>query len=254
MQDDINHSWDPFLTERDKAVFKASGFGAVGGFGKRPAILVIDINYAFTGERREPILESIRHWSNSCGEDAWDALPHVQKLLDAGRSKGLPVIYTTGVRRPDGWDGGSWLWKNSRGGERKQTRDTQARDGNEINALIAPQPQDIMVYKQKPSGFAGTPLLSYLTLLRADSVIVVGTTTSGCVRATVIDAFSNNFRVAVMEEGCFDRSQASHAINLCDMHAKYADVVSTGTILDFIAGLPDGLFARTAPQVPQAAE
>jgi hypothetical protein len=70
-------------------------------------------------------------------------------------------------------------------------------------------------------------MASYLTLLGCDSVIVTGTTTSGCVRATVLDAFSLNYRIALAEEGCFDRSQASHAINLCDMNAKYADVVKT---------------------------
>ena len=100
-------------------------------------------------------------------------------------------------------------------------------DGNEIVTPIAPGPKDIVVLKQKPSGFFGTNLASYLTLLGCDSLIVTGTTTSGCVRATVLDAFSLNYRVALAEEGCFDRSQASHAINLCDMNAKYADVVKT---------------------------
>lgn len=252
MQDDKPRIWDEFLTERDRDVFKASGFGAVGGFGKRPALLVIDISYAFTGERSEPILESIKHFSNSCGEDAWTAIPHVQRLIEASRAKGVPVIYTTSHRRPDGWDGGSWLWKNTRGGEARTTRDTN-RDGNEIVDEIAPAPQDIVVYKQKPSGFAGTPLQSYLTLLQCDSVLVVGTTTSGCVRATVIDAFSNNYHVAVVEEGCFDRSQASHAINLCDMHAKYADVVTTEETLAYIEGLPTGLFEGLAPKAPAAA-
>ena len=85
-------------------------------------------------------------------------------------------------------------------------------------------------------------MTSYLTLLGADSVIVTGTTTSGCVRATVIDAFSYNYRVALAEEGCFDRSQASHAINLCDMNAKYADVVKYAKVLAFFDSLPDGLF------------
>src|SRR5690242_20184135 len=93
--------------------------------------------------------------------------------------------------------------------------------------MIAPGPRDIVIKKQKPSGFFGTNLASYLTLLGCDSVIVVGTTTSGCVRATAVDAFSLNYRVILAEEGCFDRSEASHAVSLCDMHAKYADVVST---------------------------
>ena len=71
---------------------------------------------------------------------------------------------------------------------------------------------------------------------------MTGTTTSGCVRASVIDAFSQNFRVIVAEEGCFDRCQASHAINLCDMNAKYADVISTAEVISYLNALPNGLF------------
>ena len=109
-------------------------------------------------------------------------------------------------------------------------------------APLAPAPQDIVVLKQKPSGFFGTNMSSYLTLLGCDSLLVTGTTTSGCVRATVLDAFSLNYRIALAEEGCFDRSQASHAINLCDMNAKYADVVKTSEILAYLENLPVGMF------------
>ena len=115
-------------------------------------------------------------------------------------------------------------------------------DGNEIVAMIAPGPRDIVIRKQKPSGFFGSNLASYLTLLGADSVVVVGTTTSGCVRATVVDAFSLNYRVILAEEGCFDRSEASHAVSLCDMHAKYADVVPTAEVLAYFDRLPADLF------------
>ena len=87
-----------------------------------------------------------------------------------------------------------------------------------------------MVRKQKPSAFFGTPLQSYLNLLGADSLVVTGGTTSGCVRATVVDAFSANYRVAVVAEACFDRVQSSHALSLADMHAKYADVVSASEL------------------------
>ncbi|MGA0315509.1 MAG: isochorismatase family protein, partial [Alphaproteobacteria bacterium] len=90
---------------------------------------------------------------------------------------------------------------------------------------IAPSSKDLVIRKLKPSAFFGTPLMAFLNDLGADSLIVTGTTTSGCVRASVLDAFSNNLRCTIVEEACFDRSQASHAINLCDMHAKYADVV-----------------------------
>jgi len=84
--------------------------------------------------------------------------------------------------------------------------------------------------------------MSYLNLLHCDSLIVTGCTTSGCVRATVIDAFSYNIRVAVAEDACFDRSEASHAVSLCDMHAKYADVMPAATVKEFIRSLPNDLF------------
>jgi len=232
--------WNQYLTERDKQVFAAAGYGARQGFGKRPAILVIDVNYAFCGDKPEPILESIKRWRNSCGEEAWEAIKAIKRLLAAGRARGLPVIYTTNTRREDEWDAGSWAWKNNRSGERPKT--PLNIDPNRIIDEIAPAPQDIVIEKLKPSGFAGTPLLSYLVLLGADSLIVVGTTTSGCVRASVLDAFSQNYRIAVVEEGCFDRSQASHAINLCDMHAKYADVVKLEEALSFIQTLKAGMF------------
>ena len=85
-------------------------------------------------------------------------------------------------------------------------------------------------------------MASYLTLLGCDSVVIVGTTTSGCVRATAVDAFSLNYRVVLAEEGCFDRSEASHAISLCDMHAKYADVMKVGDVLAYFDTIPAGQF------------
>ena len=121
------------------------------------------------------------------------------------------------------------------------------------------RPQGHRDQKAEAVRFLGTNLTSYLTLLGCDSVIVVGTTTSGCVRATVVDAFSLNYRVILAEEGCFDRSEASHAVSLCDMHAKYADVVPTAEILAYFDQLPAELFdlpagVRTATQIKDAAE
>lgn len=233
--------WDKFLTERDKAVFAAAGFGALAEWGKRPALLIIDVNYAFCDETPKPILESIKKWRTSCGEDAWAAIPVLRRLIDRCRGKGIPVIYTTGSRRADNWDAGSWGWKSRRRAE-APVLEADGRDGNTIVDEIAPGPRDIVVLKQKPSGFAGTPLQSYLQLLGCDSLIIAGTTTSGCVRATVLDAFSQNFRCTVVEDGCFDRSEASHAINLCDMHAKYANVRPSAEVLDYLATVSQGLF------------
>src|SRR5712664_3196268 len=235
--------WNQFLTERDKAVFATSGYGARQGLGERPALRIIGVNCAVWGGKPEPILESIKKWRNSCGEDAWVALPFIRAMIDKAREKGLPVIYTTGVRRGDLWDSGSWAWKNNRSTEDAANKTVISNlDGNEIMAEIAPGPRDIVIYKQKPSGFFGTNLASYLTLLGCDSVIVTGTTTSGCVRASVLDAFSLNYRITIAEEGCFDRSEASHAVNLCDMNAKYADVIKTAEILAFFDTLPKCMF------------
>ena len=248
--------WDKFLTERDKAVFAQAGYGARGGFGKRPAVVVVDVSWAFCGEGPEPILESIKRWRNSCGEDAWVAIESIATLIHKAREREIPVIYTTGYRRDDNWDSGSWGWKNNRNAEDRTVQSNSVRDGNEIVTAIAPGPRDLVVYKQKPSGFFGTNLAAYLTLLGCDSIIVVGTTTSGCVRGTVIDAFSLNYRVAVAEEGCFDRSEASHAINLCDMNAKYADVIPTAEVIAFLDTLPAGLFelpAGTRHEAPHMA-
>ncbi len=233
--------WDQFLTERDKEVFKASGYGVRGGFGKRPVLLVIDINYNFTGDRPEPILDSIKRWPNSCGQEGWDAVPIARRVIDSAHENGVPVIYTTGDSRADGWDRGSWSWKNSRTSGPPIKRDSNF-GGNDIISELEPAPQDIVIRKLKPSGFYGTNMSAFLNLLQADTLLVTGTTTSGCVRATVIDGFSENFHVSIVEDACFDRSQASHAINLCDMNAKYADVISSAETIEFMDGLPRDLF------------
>ena len=159
--------WDKFLTARDRAVFSSAGYAKPQGFGMRPAVVIIDVNYNFCGDRPEPILDSIKRWPNSCGQYAWEALPHLQTLLDASRKKGLPVIYTTGTSREDGWDRGGWGWKNNRTGEARRTRESNL-DGNEINAEIAPESQDIVIKKLKPSGFFdGNPALDVAASERA---------------------------------------------------------------------------------------
>jgi maleamate amidohydrolase len=230
--------WNAYLTERDRKVFAASGLAARMGFGQRPALMIIDVNYNFTGDRPEPVLDSIKRWRNSCGQDGWDALVVIRRLIDSCRLKGLPIFYSTYTRRPDGFDTGSWRWKNSREFENNE----QDISGNMILAEIAPMPQDVVITKTKPSAFFGTPLLSFLIDLKVDTLIVCGVSTSGCVRATVVDAFSNNLRCMVVEDGCFDRSESSHAINLCDMNAKYADVITSVEAVGYVFGISPGLF------------
>jgi maleamate amidohydrolase len=106
--------------------------------------------------------------------------------------------------------------------------------GSEIVADISPQKHDFIILKKKPSVFFGTPLMSYLNKLDIDTVLVTGGTTSGCVRATVIDAFSYNFFVGVIEDCTFDRGEVTHAINLFDMDMKYADVMALHEVLAYL--------------------
>ncbi len=232
--------WDDVLTERDRKVFEKSGYGNRAGFGQRPALLVIDMNYNFVGDHPEPILKSIERFRNSCGEEGWQGVHRIRELLEEARKKHLPTFYTTGHEGGPSLAFGRWHGKNRRGAEDKAAT---WRKGNEIVAEIAPQEGDVLIRKQKPSAFFGTPLMSMLNEVQADTVLVTGCTTSGCVRASAIDAFSYNFRVAVVEECVFDRGQASHKINLFDMNMKYADVVSLHETLEYIRSLPDTLYA-----------
>jgi nicotinamidase-related amidase len=228
--------WDRFLTSSDREVISAAGYGAKGGLGERPVLLVVDMTYNFCGDRAEPILASIKRWRASCGEAAWDAVPQIEALIAVARQRGVPVIYTLRDARDDGWDRGRWRGKNRRSSE------DAGRDGNRIVAELAPQPGDIVLRKQKPSAFFATPLIAQLTQLRCDTVIVAGCTTSGCVRATVLDAFSYNLRVAVPQDAVFDRAEASHAISLFDMNAKYADVLPAAEIAAWLRAVPQGMF------------
>lgn len=234
--------WDKFLTDHDRAVAAASGFGSRAGFGQRPAVIVVDVNYAFVGETRQPMLESIKTWSTSCGDVGWDAIPHIARLLAAARARRLPVFFSTGTdARADGFDRGAWAFKSSHSGKPKQPPARNVR-GNDIVAEIAPEPHEFLISKLKPSVFSGTPLPGYLVELGIDTLIVCGTTTSGCVRATVLDAFNLNYHIAVVEECTFDRFESSHAMSLFDMNAKYADVISLADALAHLESVKAGLY------------
>jgi maleamate amidohydrolase len=238
--------WDDVLTERDKLVFAAAGYGKRQGFGRRPAVLVVDVNYNFVGDVPEPILDSIKKYRNSCGEEGWEAVGRIRKLLDAARAASVPILYSTAPARQTSLTAGRWHGKNSRGTEDFHS---PAQHGNEIVREIAPQDGDIVIRKDKPSVFFGTPLMSYLHELQVDTLLVAGTTTSGCVRATVVDAFSYNFKVVVVEECVFDRGQTSHKINLFDMQAKYADVVPLEAALGYLDELSRELAAAQSPTI-----
>ena len=213
--------------------------------------MVIDVNYNFCGDRAEPILESIERWRYSCGEVAWTTgIPAIEKILDVSRRKRLPIIYTTNPRRADGFDLGVWSDKSHRA---EDDVDVMGHMGNEIVAEVAPHPDDLFIEKRKPSAFFGTPLMSHLTMLGADSLILTGTTTSGCVRATAVDALSYDLRVTIPHEGAFDRGEVSHKIALFDLHMKYVDVTDLDDVLGYLEGLESGLFDDVYPPAAKAA-
>ncbi len=222
MGEEATYGWDSFLTGRDRDIAATAGYGARMGPGLRPALLLIDVTYAFCGEREQMNAQTNRVYRNACGAAAWDAVDVMVRLLGAARAGGVPVVYTKPVRaRPDGRNRGRWLDKNRRGGE-DMAPPPRAYD---IVDAIAPIAADLVIEKEKPSGFFGTPLSAYLTDWAVDTVLLCGGVTSGCIRSTAIDGFSHNYRVGVVREATFDRIEASHWINLFDLDQKYADVI-----------------------------
>jgi len=218
----ITEIWRKIFSSEELEVFASSGHGEDMGSPGPVAIVVIDVNHHFAGDRPEPILESIKRWPYSCGEAGWEAASQIESVLRVGRDSGIPIIYTTGVP-PNARSIGPGRWKE-KGSRSLMTLETLAA-GQEILRSIAPQDGDIVLEKEKPSAFFGTPLASLLIDKRIRSMLVCGATTSGCVRATVVDAFSLNYYVAVVAEATFDRSPTSHAVNLFDMSQKYCDVI-----------------------------
>ncbi len=213
---------------RDLAVYEAAGYGRPATPGRRPMLLVIDATFAFIGRERLPIMKSIARSPNACGEAGWDAVAAIAALLPAARALGRPVVYSTGFARLGRKGMGLWTEKHPRAAAEGNV------DDNRLPDLITPAEHDIVLEKTKPSLFHGTPLLDLLIREGADTVIVTGGTTSGCVRSTVVDAFSANFPVLVVEDAVFDRAELSHAVNLFEMHQKYANVVTSDEALAYL--------------------
>lgn len=185
--------------------------------GPRPALLAIDLyNLVFEGGPRPPH-EVTKEFSSSCGVYAWNAIAPIQELLAAARANGVPVIYTTVETRTE----------VDPTGVKATNRDMRRIDPRayEIRSEFKPEPGDLIIYKERASALFGTPLIAHLKIRGIQSLIVCGESTSGCVRASVVDAYSYGFHTVVVEECCFDRSPLSHKVNLFDLHHKYADVM-----------------------------
>ena len=223
----MTRPWDGVFSETELETWRLGGYGSNAGLGERPAVIVIDVVRAFTGDKGDDHAASVRKYRQSCGPYAWAAIPYIQRLVAGGREKGLPIVYTRAVVQPVALRTGQ-MRKNARAG--REDPETLAR-GKAWLPELTPQPGDIVIEKPKPSVFFGSPLLGYLLALRVDHLIVAGCTTSGCVRASVYDAFQYEFGVTIVQEAVFDRFPTSHKVNLFDMNAKFADVRPLADVL-----------------------
>ena len=201
--------------------------------GPKPAILAIDLyKKAYQGGNR-PVLEVNRKFSGSCGENAWKAIEPTQKLFAAARKSGVPVIYST--RHAD-----------------TMVHSTNRRMGRETENLYAiqeglePEPGELVIYKERASAFFGTPLIAHLRKMGVESLIICGESTSGCVRASTVDAYSYGFHNVLVEECTYDRSMLSHKVNLFDLHHKYADVMHVAEVISHLDGIAQRVKMKAA--------
>lgn len=209
-------------TISDEEFFRQRGFGLEIGFGTRPVLLVVDLTKGFTSSDR-PL-----------GSDLSAQIQATNVLLELVHEKKIPVIFTS-VRYDDPQLADAGIWALKQRGSASLMADG---DGHELDPRLLRQPQDAMLYKKYASCFFGTDLLSRLVSMGADTVIITGTSTSGCVRATAVDACQNGFRPMVVREAVGDRSAAAHDQSIFDLQAKYADVVSLQATLDYFGRLP----------------
>lgn len=223
--------WEKYLSEQDRA-HVGTRQPRAPRWGERPALLYVDLYRWVFGDEPQPLMEAVKDWPGSCGLAGWNAIPHLQRLLTAAREAGIPVIYTTGL---DEDNISHWAKGSDRDRDRRDpAMEDRERRKNEIIDEVAPLPGELVVRKASPSGFWGTPLLGHLVSLGVDTLIVGGESTSGCVRASVVDGCTNRFHMIVVEECVFDRHEAPHAIDLFTMQQKYADLVSLDDALEYL--------------------
>ena len=194
------------------------GFGGRGGFGRRPALVVIDMTLGFT-DPESPL---------AC--DLEGPVAEIQKLLEAARNSDMPIVFTTvAYRESDRLTAAGFVDKVPA----LLTLEAGTRWA-EIDPRIAPRETEPVLNKLFASGFFGTGLSSLLTAAGVDTLIITGASTSGCVRATAVDALQYGFRPVVPREAVGDRNPDAHEANLYDVDAKYGDVVPVQVTLDYL--------------------
>jgi nicotinamidase-related amidase len=209
--------WDGIIPEDELEIYREFfKRRAAPKVGDAPALLAIDLYEKVYYGGAVAVAEANRKHPGACGVNAWNAIPVTQRLFAAARAARIPVIYTTG-----NFSKRVVATNRVRGAE-------ETGDGYRIFNAFTPHLNDLVVRKERASGFYGTPLDAHLQQMGVRSLIVCGDSTSGCVRATVVDAFSRGFHTTVVEDCVFDRSRISHAVSLFDLHHKYADVMPAG--------------------------
>ena len=208
---------------RDRSeIYRNAGLDGRLGFGRSPALLVVDMQYGFTDPGASPLASAMA-----------DVIAHIRRLAESCRLKNVPVVFTAiGFEPGHHADGGLWVEKSPT--LRCLERGTRLV---EIDERIPRTPDDVLIVKQYASAFFGTALAPLLTSRGVDTLIVTGCTTSGCVRASVVDAVSYGFRPIVPREAVGDRAQEPHDANLFDMDKKYGDVVSIHDVAAYLEGL-----------------
>jgi nicotinamidase-related amidase len=204
--------------DSEEEFFKSRGFGLRMGFGERPALIAIDLIKAFTDSTR-PL-----------GANLDSQIAATSRLIDAAHERRIPVIFST-VRYDDKDLADAGIWALKQRGSITLRNDT---DGSVVDPRLPVGPEDSILLKKYASCFFGTDLVSRLVSRRIDTLVIAGCTTSGCVRATAVDALQNGFRPMIVTEAVGDRSQAAHDQSLFDLNAKYGDVVSLDQTLHYL--------------------
>jgi maleamate amidohydrolase len=210
----------PVVDTATLAAYDRAGFGRSVTRGKSPALVVVDFSYGFT----DPVYPT--------GSDMSAELAATRTLLDVVRAKGLPVVYTTIAYDRGQLHSVAWL--------QKATGLAALEAGSrlvEVDGRVAPREDETVLVKTGASAFFGTPLAAILAGLRVDTLIVTGATTSGCVRASVVDAVQSGYPTLVPRQCVADRAPEPHAASLFDLNEKYADVLDVDEVLAYVQGL-----------------
>ncbi len=212
-----------------RADYESKGFAVSSGFGKKPALLVVDFIVGFT-DPNSPL-----------GGDFSSQLAVTAQLQTAFRKSGLPVVYTTVEYKEDLSDGGVFVKKVPSLGILRKGSPNCA-----VDERIKPLTGEYVVSKNYASAFFGTDLDSYLRARDVDTVVITGATTSGCVRASAVDSLQYAYYTIVVSDGVGDRAQGPHDANLFDIDAKYGDVITGDQVLDYLRGLANSGFSDAA--------